>query len=50
MFPSPPPEAATFRTDPRIAACAATMPGRDAQIPGSTPSTPWAPSSPRSAW
>lgn len=26
MFPSPPPEAATFTTDPRIAACAATFP------------------------
>ncbi len=33
MFPSPPPEAATFRTDPRIAACAATFPAVDAQIP-----------------
>ncbi len=26
MFPSPPPEAATFDTDPRIAMCAATLP------------------------
>lgn len=26
MFPSPPPEAATFATDPRIARCAATFP------------------------
>jgi Sulfotransferase family len=26
MFPSPPPEAATFETDPRIALCAATLP------------------------
>ncbi len=34
MFPSPPPETATFETDPRIAACAATMPARDAQLPG----------------
>jgi hypothetical protein len=33
MFPSPPPEAASFATDPRIAACAATFPGVDAQIP-----------------
>jgi hypothetical protein len=33
MFPSPPPEAATFRTDPRIARCAATFPSIDAQIP-----------------
>lgn len=33
MFPSPPPEAATFDTDPRIARCAATFPGVDAQIP-----------------
>ena len=33
MFPSPPPEAATFRTDPRIAACAATFPAVDVQIP-----------------
>ena len=34
MFPSPPPEAATFDTDPRIAQCAATMPDRDMQLPG----------------
>jgi hypothetical protein len=34
MFPSPPPEAATFDTDPRIEACAATFPDVDAQIPG----------------
>ncbi len=33
MFPSPPPEAATFATDPRIAACAATFPSVDLQIP-----------------
>ena len=33
MFPSPPPEAATFHTDPRIEACAATFPSVDAQIP-----------------
>ena len=33
MFPSPPPEAASFKTDPRIAACAATFPDVDAQIP-----------------
>ena len=33
MFPSPPPEAATFTTDPRIAACAATFPSVDLQIP-----------------
>lgn len=33
MFPSPPPEAATFHTDPRIAACAATFPSVDLQIP-----------------
>src|SRR5262245_62114722 len=33
MFPSPPPEPATFETDPRIAACDATFPGVDAQIP-----------------
>ena len=26
MFPSPPPEAATFATDPRIALCAAILP------------------------
>ena len=33
MFPSPPPEAVTFATDPRIERCAATFPGVDAQIP-----------------
>lgn len=33
MFPSPPPEPATFETDPRIAACDATFPSVDAQIP-----------------
>jgi hypothetical protein len=33
MFPSPPPEAATFKTDPRIARCAATFPSVDLQIP-----------------
>jgi hypothetical protein len=33
MFPSPPPEAATFASDPRIARCAATFPAVDAQIP-----------------
>jgi Sulfotransferase family len=33
MFPSPPPEAATFRTDPRIDACAATFPSVELQIP-----------------
>jgi sulfotransferase family protein len=33
MFPSPPPEPATFETDPRIAACDATFPAVDAQIP-----------------
>lgn len=33
MFPSPPPEAATFGTDPRIARCAATFPSVDLQIP-----------------
>jgi hypothetical protein len=33
MFPSPPPQAATFHSDPRIAACAATFPSVDAQIP-----------------
>lgn len=33
MFPSPPPEAATFTTDPRIARCAATFPSVDLQIP-----------------
>jgi hypothetical protein len=34
MFPSPPPETASFDTDPRIAACAATFPDIDAMIPG----------------
>jgi hypothetical protein len=34
MFPSPPPETATFETDPRIAQCAATFPDRDLQLPG----------------
>ncbi|MEM7411358.1 MAG: sulfotransferase [Myxococcota bacterium] len=34
MFPSPPPEAATFDTDPRIAQCAATFPDVFDQIPG----------------
>jgi len=33
MFPSPPPEAATFESDPRIARCAATFPSVDLQIP-----------------
>ena len=33
MFPSPPPEPASFETDPRIAVCDATFPGVDAQIP-----------------
>lgn len=33
MFPSPPPRAETFTTDPRIAACAATFPAQDEQIP-----------------
>jgi hypothetical protein len=31
MFPSPPPEAATFTTDPRIELCASTMPPIEAQ-------------------
>jgi hypothetical protein len=31
MFPSPPPEAATATTDPRIARCAATMPTRETE-------------------
>jgi len=31
MFPSPPPEAATASTDPRIARCAATMPTRETE-------------------
>jgi hypothetical protein len=34
MFPSPPTERATFRTDPRIAACEALFPDVDAMIPG----------------
>ena len=34
MFPSPPPQTATFRSDPRIAMCAATIPDRDARLPG----------------
>jgi len=34
MFPSPPPESATFETDPRIDACEALFPDIDAQIPG----------------
>lgn len=34
MFPSPPPERATFRTDPRIARCEAMFPDIDAMIPG----------------
>ncbi|MGH9017405.1 MAG: sulfotransferase family protein [Acidimicrobiales bacterium] len=33
MFPSPPPEADTFSTDARIAACDATFPSVDLQIP-----------------
>ena len=33
MFPSPPPEAASFGSDPRIERCAATFPSVDAQIP-----------------
>jgi len=33
MFPSPPPRAETFTTDPRIAACAATFPAQEEQIP-----------------
>lgn len=33
MFPSPPPETATFSTDPRIEQCDATFPSVDAQIP-----------------
>jgi hypothetical protein len=33
MFPSPPPEAATFESDPRIDLCAATFPDVDAAIP-----------------
>ncbi len=34
MFPSPPPESATFETDPRIETCEALFPDIDAQIPG----------------
>lgn len=34
MFPSPPPETATFTTDPRIETCDALFPDIDAQIPG----------------
>lgn len=34
MFPSPPPQTATFETDPRIARCEATIPSRNAQLPG----------------
>ncbi len=33
MFPSPPPETASFETDPRIHACDATFPDVDARIP-----------------
>jgi hypothetical protein len=33
MFPSPPPDAASFESDPRIELCAATFPEVDAQIP-----------------
>jgi len=33
-FPSPPPEAASYETDPRIAVCEALFPDIDAQIPG----------------
>ena len=33
MFPSPPPERASFHSDPRIARCAATFPGVELQIP-----------------
>lgn len=33
MFPSPPPRAETFTTDPRIAACAATFPDHDSRLP-----------------
>ncbi len=33
MFPSPPPRAETFKTDPRIALAAATFPAQDEQIP-----------------
>lgn len=34
MFPSPPPETASFHSDPRIEKCAATFPDIDAMIPG----------------
>lgn len=34
MFPSPPPETATFQTDPRIERCAATFPDVFDAIPG----------------
>lgn len=34
MFPSPPPETATYDTDPRIERCAATFPDIDQMIPG----------------
>lgn len=33
MFPSPPPRTETFTTDPRIAACAATFPAQEEQLP-----------------
>jgi hypothetical protein len=33
MFPSPPPRAETFRTDPRIAMAAATFPDREKELP-----------------
>jgi hypothetical protein len=34
MFPSPPPETASFETDPRIETCEATFPAIDVMIPG----------------
>jgi len=34
MFPSPPPQRATFRTDPRIEQCAALFPAQQEQNPG----------------
>ena len=34
MFPSPPPEAVTFDTDPGIEVCEVLFPDIDAQIPG----------------
>ncbi len=34
MFPSPPPESASFETDPRIEVCQALFPDIDAQMPG----------------